>query len=199
MRLRTTLTSLVAAATAVAVIAPLAPAQAVPAIVGSYAATTPTVLRTVDSDGCQEMVRFDVAVDLQGLGNAIAAQGYTTPASGYVYGGTDPVYTKLYWSWEARITGPDNYYKTIETPGGTSFPEAFPTSVTAMGDTVCPDDFGRSRTSPGAYQVAWTATFETGDICSRTEGCRRYEPVFQQTGTTSYTLAYSAACLEAKA
>ena len=112
MRVKARLTAAVAAVTAgtlVAALGPAVPAQAIPAPTGSFASVASTVLRTIDSDDCQDMVRLDIAVNLPGLGDAIAAQGYTTAASGYKYGGTDPVYTELVWSWEATISGPDNY------------------------------------------------------------------------------------------
>lgn len=202
MRLTPRLGALFAAATTcvlVATVGAAAPAQAIPNPVGSYATVAAKVLRTIDSDTCQNMVQFDVAVDLTGLGNAIAAQGYTSPAIGLVYGGTDPVYTKLSWWGTVSITGPDNYYETFDTPGGSTFPEYFPTSVSALTDSVCPDDFGHSRTSPGAYHAEWKVTFAAGSICSKTEKCTTYDPVFTQSGAVDYTFAFSSTCLKARA
>lgn len=187
MRLRATLTSLTATVAALAVVAPVAPAHAIPSVSGSYASLTPAVLRTIDSDSCQDMVRLDVAVDLQGLGNAIAAQGYRS------YTPTEPVYTKLSWDVDANVTGPDNYFESLSESAG------FPTNVDTMTDTVCPSDYGRSRPSPGTYTVAWTATFDASYLCSTAEGCNSYDGVFTQTGVTSYTFAYSQACLDARA
>lgn len=179
-------TKVAAIAAALALTAPAVPAHAVPSVTGSYATVAPAVLRTIDSDACQDMVRLDLGVDLQGLGNAIAAQGYRS------YTPTDPVYTKLSWEIEARITGPDNYFETLSESAG------FPTNVDTATDTVCPDDFGRSRPSPGTYSVEWTATFDASYLCSTAEGCNYYDGVFTQTGVTSYTLAYSQACLDAR-
>lgn len=192
MRLKSPLVGLVVAALSVGVATVPTAANAVPTPSGEFASVTPTVLRTVDSDGCADMVSIKAAVDLQGVGNAIAAQGY------YSYD-ENPVYTNLVWDWTARISGPDNYYETF-----TNGYNVFPTSEDAEIDYICADDFGTGTMAAGEYRVDWTVTihndsYSVSSLCSEAEGCQDYPKLWERSSTSTFTLGYSAACVTARA
>lgn len=165
------------------------PVQAVPSVVGSYATVTPSVLRTVDGDSCQDLVQLATTVDLQGIGNAVEAQGYV-----YSSNPTAKVYSELDWVLRYSITGPDNYYDDEVYVSG-----AFPTAQGTAVDEVCPSSFGHGRVTAGTYTMSWT--LEVGEVTLKhpTEGTNFYETIWSTAGTSSVVVSFSQTCLDARA
>jgi hypothetical protein len=95
---RARLISLTSMAAAVAVLAPMAPASALPSVTGEYSTATLTVSTFIKSDECRDVLSVKWTVDLQGIGNAVQAQGYTNYSDK-----SQPVYTNTEWgSWLHR-------------------------------------------------------------------------------------------------
>lgn len=193
MRLRATLTSLTAIAAALAVLAPMAPANAVPSVTGEYSTATPTVLTFLKSDECRDVLSVRWTTDLQGIGNAIQAQGYTNYSEK-----TQPVYTNTGWSRGWTVTGPNNFYYTYD-----AFAADFPTSEDTETLEVCPSDFGTGSVTPGTYTITTRMYAEVGKVCgagqTSYDQCPAYENVYTKTTTQTVVLDFSAECYAAKA
>lgn len=192
MRVRARLTSLTAVAAALAILAPMAPANAVPPTVsGEHLAFTSAVTRTIVADECRDVAELKYLVDLVSIGNQIQAQGFYP---GYYAGAKDePVYTRLDWSYEYRLTGPDSFYADS---GSTVYN---PDNQETLEINVCPDDFGAGRVSAGTYSVEASINVSANAICSQTDPCTDYPNVYQRTVSSSFVLDYSPLCYDARA
>lgn len=198
MRVHARLTSFTTMAVAIAVLAPMAPASAVPTPVGEWVSESNRVLRTVVADECRDVVEAKVSVDLQGIGNAIEAQGYYDQDK-------DPVYTNLNWNLDYRVTGPANFYAT-----GTRNYNFFPAGELTYTIQVCPDDFSADAVVPGVFTLETHVVvnndfYKSGNICSAAEGCRSYPKLYEKTLASTFTLVGeappppSADCVDATA
>lgn len=162
-------------------------AVAAPSVVGSYATVTPSALRTVDGDACQDLVQLAAAIDLQGIGNAVEAQGYVNAYS------AARVYSELDWTLTYSITGPDNYYEDE-----VYLSDAFPTAQGNAVDEVCPSDFGHDRVTAGTYTMTWHLDVGKVWLKHPAEGSKFYETLWTADGTSTVEVAFSQTCLDAR-
>ena len=192
MRVRARLTSLTAVAAALAIFAPMAPANAVPPTAsGEHFTFTSAVTRTIVGDECRDVAELKYLVDLVSIGNQIQAQGFYP---GYGASARDePVYTRLDWSYEYRVTGPDGFYADR---GSTVYN---PDNQETLAIKVCPDDFGASRVSAGTYSVEASINVSANAICSETDPCTDYPNVYQRTVSSTFALDFSPECYSARA